>query len=135
MCYNSNCTVEIKSCVDGETSIVSTKGKIIKSHSKICVYYDLDGDECTLTVTDDEVVQKRCGEQNIELTFKKGEESQCFLSSGGFGGTFTVFTDSLKHTVCEIDALQVFKLSIGYILGEQKTEIIFSAKYTLKGKK
>lgn len=130
MCYNKNCRIEIISLIDGESSTISTMGKATKTSSGFCFDYALDGDECTITVADNKVVQSRRGEQNIELTFKRGEETQCFLSSGGFEGTFTVFTNNLQYSVCEVDALQIFKLSIGYILGEQKTEITFSAKYT-----
>ena len=131
MCYNSNCTVEIKSCIDGETSVVSSKGKIIKSPSGYRVDYTLDGDECALIVTERGVVQKRHGEQNIEMTFKIGQSTQCFLSSGGFKGDFSVYTDDLHYGVGEIGGMQVFILSMGYILGKQRTEIIFSAKYKI----
>ena len=134
MCYNSNCTVEIKSCIDGETSVVSSKGKIIKSPSGYRVDYSLDGDECSLIVNERGVVQKRRGEQNIELTFKIGESTQCSLSSGSFKGDFSVYTDDLHYGIGNVDGLQVFMLSMVYLLGEQRTEIVFSAKYTLKGK-
>ena len=69
------------------------------------------------------------------MTFKKGEKTQCFLGSGGFEGAFTVFTDNLQYSVYDTGALRIFKLSIDYTLGEQKTEIVFSAKLTSKGQK
>ena len=110
MCYNSNCTVEIKSRIDGETSVVSSKGKIIKSPSGYRVDYSLEGDEGVIIVNDSGVVQKRHGEQNIELNFRKGESTQCFLSSGGFKGDFSVYTDDLHYGIGEIGGLQVFIL-------------------------
>ena len=125
MCYNSNCRIEIKSCIDGAKSKISVDGKAVISPSHRRFDYILDGDECTLRVTDNEVVQVRRGEQNIKLTFRKGESGECFLESGGFSGTFSVFTQDLQTS----DNGRCFALLIVYTLGEQKTELNFSAKY------
>ena len=139
MCYNSKCKIEIKSCIDGVQDIISAKGRVIKSHSDISFDYTLDGDSCTLTITDGEVVQDRRGEQSIKLTFRKGEKTECFLKNGGFLGTFPVFTHDLQCTMCDINrkigAIQVFILSIVYTIGEQKIELNFSAEYKLKEKR
>ena len=125
MCYNSNCRIEIKSCIDGVESKVSLDGKVTKCPSEIRFDYALDSDRCTLSVTDNEAVQLRQGEQNIKLIFKKGETSECSLSSGGFLGTFHVFTQEMQMT----DDGKSFLLLIVYTLGEQKTELRFSAEY------
>lgn len=139
MCYNKNCKIEITSIIGGEKSTITAEGKVINTPSGYRFEYVLDGDDCLLSVTYNEVVQERSGEQNIKMTFRKGEQTQCFLSSGSFSGTFPIFTEYMEYAVggsnsCS-ETVQVFTLSISYILGEQKTEINFSAQYTLEGKK
>ena len=138
MCYNINCRIEIKSRIDGFESTISTNGKVTKTPSQISFDYILDGDECSLNVNNGEVVQTRRGEQNIKLTFRKGEQTECFLENGGFFGAFPVFTDDLQCTMRDInkgnDAVRILTLSIIYTLGEQKTEVNFSAEYKIEGK-
>ena len=134
MCYNSNCKIEITSRIDGTVNTVSATGKVIRTHSDIRFVYTLDGDDCTLSVCESEVVQIRRGEQNIKMTFRKGEKTDCFLESGGFSGIFSVFTDDLQCTMRDINGkigTQIFKLLIVYMLGDQKTELNFSAEYKL----
>ena len=130
MCYNSECRIEIKSRIDGTESAVSAEGKVTKTSEALRFDYGLDGDRCTLTVNANEVIQSRRGEQNIEMTFRKGEQTECFLKSGGFSGTFQVFTHDLQ---C-MDGKSGFTLSIVYTLGGQKTELNFSAEYKIREK-
>lgn len=131
MCYNSDCRIEIKSVIDGAKATVSANGKVAKTPSGMRFYYVMGGDECTLTVTDGEVVQSRQGEQNVKMTFRKNEQTECYLESGGFAGTFPVFTHDLR--ACAVagnsEALKAFTLSIVYTIGEQKIELDFSAEY------
>ena len=135
MCYNSDCRIEIKSLIDGETSTTLTKGKVVKTPSDMRFDYVLDGDECTLTVNDGGVVQSRRGEHNIKMTFRKGEQTECFLENSGFSGAFYVFTHTLQCTMCginrEFGANQGFTLLIVYTIGEQKIELNFSAEYKI----
>ena len=135
MCYNSDCIIEIKSRIDGQTSTISTKGKVIKTPSEMRFDYLLDGDECTLTVSDCGVVQSRHGEQTIKMTFRKGEQTECFLENCGFSGTFFVFTHDLQCTMRDINGdfgmNRGFKLLIVYKIGEQKIELNFSAEYKI----
>ena len=125
MCYNSSCRIEIKSIIDGTLSTVTVQGKVVKSPSDTHFDYTLDGDKCTLTLTDSEVVQLREGEQNIKMTFRKGEKAECVLSSGGFLGTFPVFT----HELIKKESAKNLILKIIYTIGEQKVELDFSAQY------
>ena len=135
MCYNSDCRIEIKSRIDGETSTVSTKGKVIKSHSDIRFDYLLDGDECNLTVSSGGVIQIRRGEQNVKMTFRKGEQTECFLENMGLSGTFPVFTHDLQCTMSDInrgfEVNRGFTILIVYTIGEQKIELDFSAEYKI----
>lgn len=132
MCYNKKCTIEIKSCIGGETNTVYAKGRVLKTESDISFDYVLDGDKCTLTYKDNKAVQSRRGKQNITMTFQKGENSECILESGGFSGAFTVFTHDLQFEECGINAgkknVPVYILLIVYTLGEDKIELTFSAK-------
>ena len=135
MCYNKDCKIEIASIIDGEKSVTNAKGKVIKTPSDCRFEYTFDRDGCTLSVKDNEVIQTRRGAQTINMTFRKGEETQCSLSSGGFSGAFPVLTEAVEHSVCSINGrfgtVEIFLLTIIYTLGEQKTEIKFSAKYKI----
>ncbi len=122
MCYN-NCKIKIESCIDGCVNIVSATGTVDRTRSEVRFYYKLDGDECKLAVNACQAEQSRRGEQNIQMTFREGEQTECSLASGGFSGKFTVFTHKLIF--CDGD---VCKLFICYSLGEQKTELNFSAE-------
>lgn len=121
MCYNSKCTIKIESCIGGIASTTSAEGSVLKTDLGVRFDYLLDGDECTLTVNDSEVVQTRRGEQNIKMTFRKGEQTECFLESGGFSGAFTVFTHDLKFTNGRV-------LLIVYTLGEDKIKLTFTTE-------
>lgn len=130
MCYNDKCKIEIKSKIDGSANSVSVYGRVAKTASEIQFNYVLDGDDCTLTVKENEVVQLRHGEQNIKMIFRKGEQTECSLQSGGFSGTFTVFTHDLKFTECGTNAGKIiYTLLIVYTLGEEKIDLSFSAEY------
>ena len=127
MCYNSNCRIEIKSIIDGDLSTVTSQGSVVKSNSEIRFKYTLDGDECALTLTDSEVKQTRKGENDISMTFRKGERTECTLASGGFSGSFPVYTHELDKKETSKD----LTLKIVYTLGEQKVELNFSAEYKI----
>ena len=135
MCYNSDCRIEIKSSIDGSESNISVKGKVKKTPEGFRFDYVLDGDECTLTENGVEVVQSRRGEQGIKMTFRKGEQTDCFLQNGGFSGVFSVFTRDLQCTMRDINdkfgANSLFELLIVYTIGEQKIKLNFSAKYKI----
>ena len=136
MCYNDKCKIEIKSRIDGSENSVLVNGRVAKAVSEICFDYVLDGDDCTLTVKDNEVIQVRRGEQNIKMIFRKGEQTECILQSGGFSGTFTVFTHDLQFADCGTNTdKNVYALLIVYTLGEEKIELSFSAEYNAKVKK
>ena len=133
MCYNSDCRIEIKSCIDGSESNVSAHGKVEKTINGYRFDYFLDGDQCTLIVDGDEIVQSRRGEQNIKMTFRKGEQTDCFLENYGFSGVFSAFTHDLQCTMRDINSgfgtNQIFKLIIIYTTCEQKIKLEFSAEY------
>ena len=135
MCYNSDSGIEIASVIDGEKSIVKANGKIIRSPSGYRFEYGFEGDECTLCVTENEVVQIRRGEQNIQMTFRRGEQTRGLLTVGGFSGDFPIYTESFEFADNSNGEGCIFNISITYTIGEQKNEINFSAKYTLEGKK
>lgn len=125
MCYNKSCKIKICSRIDGETTVSDTQGTIIKTASEVRFDYVLDGDECVFTVNGSQAVQSRRGAQNITMTFRKGKETECLLESGGFSGSFTLFTHNL---ICE-ETDGKFKLTIIYTLGEEEIELSFSAEY------
>ena len=136
MCYNDKCKIEIKSRIDGSESTVAVNGSVEKTASKMRFSYVLDGDGCTLTVNENEIIQERCGEQNIKMIFRRGEQTECSLQSGGFTGAFTVFTHDLQFAECVTNiGKNVYTLLIVYTLGEEKIELSFSAEYNAKVKK
>ena len=135
MCYNSDCRIKINSVIDGVKNNLFFEGKVINAPSGMKFCYSLDGDECELSMDGDKIVQQRRGQQNIKMTFRKGEETECYLESGGFSGSFSVFTNDLQCTMrdidCEFGINKTFILTIVYTLGEQKTKLNFSAEYIL----
>ena len=128
MCYNNEYNIAIESCVNGVVSTVFAKGKMEKMPCGIRYDYVLDGDACSLTVNENEAVQSRRGGQNIRMTFRKGLTTECNLSSGGFSGVFTVFTEELKFAQAPVAVL-----FISYMLGDQKIELKFSAENINQG--
>lgn len=136
MCYN-NCKIEIKSCIDGSVSVIRTEGKVVKTSSETCFVYDLDGDSCSFTLKGKSAVQKRLGKQNIELTFVKGENTDCFLEDGDLTGSLPIFTYDLRFDSSGTDgsAMRVDVITIDYSIGEQKIKLEFSAEYNKKVKK
>lgn len=136
MCYNDKCKIEIKSRIDGSENSVSANGRVAKTASKMLFDYVLDGDGCTLTVNENDVIQERRGGQNIKMVFRKGEQTECFLQSGGFSGTFTVFTHDLQFSERGTNSgKNIYTLLIAYTIGEEKIELSFSAEYNAKVKK
>lgn len=129
MCYNNKCKIEIKSRIDCSDSFVTVNGILEKTASDMRFYYALDGDDCTLTVKDNEVIQIRRGDQNIKMIFRKGEQTECFLESAGFSGAFSVFTHDLRFDASGLNTgKNSVTLLIAYTLGEEKIELTFSAK-------
>lgn len=123
MCYNNKCKIEIESDIGGCLSAVSAVGKSTKTASGIRFDYALDGDECALIANDKEIVQTRRGEQNTKMIFRKGEQTECFLESGGFLGKFTVCTYDLKVSFGQVNIIVIV-----YSLGEEMIEIKFTAE-------
>lgn len=138
MCYNSKCKIEIKSYIDGTATNTSVKGTVTKMPAEIRFEYVLDGDDCTFTVKDNEAVQIRRGAQNIKMIFRKGEQTDCYLESGGFVGGFTVFTSGLEFADCSVisgkKTVNIYTVSIVYMLGEEKIKLTFSAEYNFNAK-
>ncbi len=126
MCYNKQCKIKIVSRIDGAESTVSADGSVTNTSNGICYCYALDGDECTLTVKENEVVQSRRGEHNIKVVFRKRETTECVLENGGYSGTIPLYTHELTFTVGQkIDTLLII-----YTLGEEKIELKFAAERT-----
>ncbi|MDE5721965.1 MAG: DUF1934 domain-containing protein [Clostridia bacterium] len=132
MCYNDfkgkkalNCKVTIISSSADFDSRVSSEGLIDFLPDGYEVTYSLDGDFCTLTVTDNTVTQKRTGSQNIFMTFSQGETTLCEIGMNGFCGGFEILTQKLTLT----KGKGGIKISLEYIsrVDGEKTYLTFIA--------
>ena len=132
MCYNKDCKIKITSFIDGEKSTVSTEGKLINTSPELRVEYLLDSDQCSLTANGNEIVQTRRGRQNVSITFREGEQTECVLGFNGFSGTIPVFTENFEISILRIhnryETSYIYTISIRYTLGEQKIELTITVE-------
>lgn len=105
MCYNdfkgkktSACKVTITSSSADFERRVSSDGSIKILPDGYEVTYSIDGDFCTLTVTENAVTQKRTGSQNVYMTFSQGETTLCEIGADGLCGGFEITTEKLNIT-------------------------------------
>ncbi len=96
-------------CFDGETAVLK---------------YKLDEDDCLLTSDGKAVFQTREGAQNISLSFRKGERTQCTFGTGELSGSFEIFTDEIKFD--SVDG--GFKLFLEYTGGGGKIKLSLTAE-------
>ena len=111
--------VNISSGGNGLTEEKTAEGEVTEADGAVRVKYNLDGDECVLTVKDKTVTQERRGEQCVKISFKEGERTQCVIGSGGLIGSYEVFTQSIKF----LSGKGGYKLSLEYLNGSDKEPI------------
>ena len=116
------CSIEIISEGDGWESRITAEGRV-KIAQAVEFSYPIDGDECTLSYINGVVTQRRVGGQNITITFKEGEETFCNLSSGGFSGSYGIFTRRLSFNSNGSGYL----LSLEYLNGDEPVTLTFKA--------
>ena len=128
MCNNQyKCRVTINSQSESFNDEKQTEGRFTSDGEGVRLSYKLDGDDCVLTADGKTITQTRTGANNIRLTFRKGERTQCILTSGGMSGSFEIFTDEIKFT----EDKNGFKLFLKYLSGGDREKI----KLTLTAEK
>ena len=116
MCYNENVKVNIDSCGRGWTDKKTADGLLTEDKDGVKLFYEIDGDECTLTYKNGKAVQKRQGEQFVEIAFEQGQRTSCTVGSGGLSGSYEVFTNKLNF----VSGKGGFKLSLEYTSGTDR---------------
>lgn len=127
MCNNRyNCRITIVPQGDGRQDEERTDGRLSSDGKLTWLKYALDGDDCILTYDGRTVTQTRAGENNLSLTFRKGERTECTLASGGMRGSFEIFTDEINFT----EDKNGFKLFLKYSVGGdcEKTKLLLTAE-------
>lgn len=116
--------IKIKSSGDGWTDNRTSIGEY--SDGGVTRFkYEIDGDECVLSVKDGVVTQIRKGDNEFALVFERDKTTKCVFGSGGMSGEYTIRTDKLK--IYRGDG--VFRLTLGYRLGDgdEIIKLIFTA--------
>ena len=117
--------INISSAGNGWTENISADGTVTEDGGKIVIRYDLDGDECILTVHNGTAVQERLGVQRVKITFSEGEKTECSIGYGGFSGAYGIFTHSLEF----VSGKGGCRLSLEYPNGssEEHVKLTFTA--------
>lgn len=63
------------------------------SEGSVSIFYKLEGDDCTLTLSPRRAEQSRSGEVPLRLTFVPGEDTVCIVGTGGLRGGYRIHTD------------------------------------------
>ena len=116
------CSIEMRSEGEGWKSNISAEGKV-ENNDGVKFFYEVDGDSCTLSYKDGIVTQQRLGEQNITITFQEGIKTYFMLKSGGFSGSYDIFTHRLNFNAGSAEYL----LRLEYLNGDEPVKLTFKA--------
>lgn len=121
-----DCRLSIISCGNKWESNISCRGRIKILGDSAVVHYAIDGDECTLILSQDRIEQVRKGSVNIRISFVEGGKTACILGDENLRGGYEVFTSRLSCTVKKFGAVA----RIEYLSGEDKERITLSVRAT-----
>lgn len=116
------CKVRISSSGSNWKDNVLSLGEFNENGGRITVSYKINGDKCELVYSDKKAVQKRSGEQNVEMTFSAGETTFCSLGSGSFCGGFDIFTNSVVFDKKD----NGFEILLDYMSGDENIKLAFT---------
>lgn len=125
------CSVNINSKGAGWSDWRASDGEIFETAKGTVIRYALDGDRCELTLSDGKVMQTRRGEQCVTICFEEGKQTECIIGSGGFTGSFKIFTKSLKI----LSGKGGYRITIEYLSGVDGELINLSFTAMRKGNK
>lgn len=120
-----NCKV-IVSSGSGRGGAFSSQGKLQIEENGFCLNYKIEGDSCSLSYDGKTLMQKRSGNVCIEMSFVKGEQTECLIGEGGLSGSMPVFTNSLSV----VSGKGGVKVKINYDCGGERVDLILTAVRT-----
>ena len=121
--------INISSVIDGFEELKTAEGEVVQAGEKVTFKYGLDGDECLISVNCGKAVYERSGEQCVKINFEEGVKTLCEIGSGGFYGSFEIYTQSLKF----ISGKGGYKLSLEYLNGNENQLIKLTLTAVKKG--
>ncbi|MDE6667322.1 MAG: DUF1934 domain-containing protein, partial [Clostridia bacterium] len=102
----------------------TAKGELNFGEAGFELFYDLDGDKCTLSYKNGEIVQERRGSVPILMRFKEGQETACILQMGASSGSFSVFTNKIQIKNDE----KSVEIKLNYTCGGENTDLEITAR-------
>ncbi|MDE7163791.1 MAG: DUF1934 domain-containing protein [Clostridia bacterium] len=89
-------SLEIIQSVGGEQSIVAVDAEGVFADGVLSLEYSFDGAHYALKISERAMEQARTGDINLQMSFAAGERTECRISEGQNGGSFTIYTEEYK---------------------------------------
>ncbi|MDE5766016.1 MAG: DUF1934 domain-containing protein, partial [Clostridia bacterium] len=86
-------SLEIIQSADGEKSVVAVDAEGVLESGILSLEYSFDGARYALKISERAMEQTRTGNINLQMAFVAGERTECRISDGQNGGSFSVFTE------------------------------------------
>ena len=86
-------SLEIIQSADGEKSVVAVDAEGVFENGVLSLEYCFDGARYALKISERAMEQTRTGNINLQMAFVAGERTECRISDGQNGGSFSVFTE------------------------------------------
>lgn len=86
-------SLEIIQSAEGEKSVVAVDAEGVFEGGVLSLEYSFDGARYALKISERAMEQTRTGDINLQTTFVMGEWTECRISDGQNGGSFSVFTE------------------------------------------
>ncbi|MDE6791113.1 MAG: DUF1934 domain-containing protein [Clostridia bacterium] len=86
-------SLEIIQSADGEKSVVAVDAAGVLEGGVLSLEYCFDGAHYALKISERAMEQTRTGNINLQMAFVMGEWTECRISDGQNGGSFSIFTE------------------------------------------
>lgn len=90
-----DCRLSIISRGKGWESNILQSAKMEVGEGFARIYYQLDGDDCTLFLSSDRAEQVRRGSVDLRLTFVANSKTACIIGDDALRGGYEIFTTRL----------------------------------------
>lgn len=89
-------SLEIIQSADGEKSVVAADAEGVFGGGVLSLEYSFDGAKYSLVISERAMEQARTGNINLQTSFVPGEWTECRISDGQNGGSFSIFTEEYE---------------------------------------
>ncbi len=89
-------SLEIIQSADGEKSVVAVDAEGVFEGGVLSLEYSFDGAKYALKISERAMEQTRTGNINLQMPFVPGEWTECRVSDGQNGGSFSIFTEEYE---------------------------------------